>query len=80
MAYEQREGCGTLFKNRNYEEGGNKPYYRGDILINGTTMEIAAWVKEGKNGKFLSLKATPKEEQRREYEPAPEEGNSDVPF
>ena len=37
------------------------PGYRGDIMLNGVVYEIAAWVKEGKNGKFFSLSGKPKE-------------------
>ena len=48
MAYEMREGSGSLFKN---DKDGNekRPDYRGDALINGEVLEIAAWIKEGKN-------------------------------
>lgn len=61
MAYEKKEGYGALFKNteRNTDR---HPEYRGDILIDGTEYWLAGWIKEGKNGKFFSLKATPKTE------------------
>jgi hypothetical protein len=60
MAYEMREGSGSLFKN---DKDGNekRPDYRGDALINGEVLEISAWIKEGKNGKFMSLSFKPKE-------------------
>ena len=70
MAYEHREGSGSLFKNGKKEEGSSQPDYRGDAMVNGTVMEIAAWIKEGKNGgKFMSLSIKPKEEREA---PAPE--------
>jgi hypothetical protein len=60
MAYEMREGSGSLFKN---DKDGNemRPDYRGDALINGQVLEVAAWIKEGKKGKFMSLSFKPKE-------------------
>lgn len=60
MAYEPRDMSGNLFKN---DKGGNdkRPDYRGDICINGEVYELAAWIKEGNKGKFMSLSAKPKE-------------------
>lgn len=54
MAYEQKEGGGTLFKNT--QKQGSQPDWRGDCLINGKKMKIAAWEKQGSKGMFLSLK------------------------
>ena len=54
MAYESRDGFGAIFKN---DKKGNEkaPDYRGDAMLGGSMVEIAGWLKEGKNGKFLSL-------------------------
>ena len=52
--YTQKEGQGSLFKNT-YKEAAAQPDYTGSVLINGKEMRLAAWVKEGKNGKFFSL-------------------------
>jgi uncharacterized protein (DUF736 family) len=69
MAWEHKEGSGALFKNGKKEKDSH-PDYRGDAMVNGTLMEIAAWIKEGKNGgKFMSLSIKPKEEREA---PAPE--------
>ena len=59
MAYEQKDGSGALFRN---DKRGNEraPDYRGDANVNGELVEIAAWIKEGKNGKFMSLSFKPK--------------------
>ena len=54
MAYEHKDGSGTLF--RNDQKSGNQPDYRGGCCINGRQLEMAAWIKEGKSGKFLSFK------------------------
>ena len=54
MAFEQRDMSGILFEN---DKGDNdkRPDYRGTITMGGTQYELAAWFKQGKNGKFLSL-------------------------
>jgi hypothetical protein len=84
MAYEQRDNSGALFKN---DKGDNekRPDYKGDAMINGAAFEIGAWLREGKNGKFLSLSFKPKE--GRVVEPpaktAPKtvaDMDSDIPF
>lgn len=52
--FEQRNNSGALFKNKN-KKNDNHPDYTGNAIINGKEMQISAWVKEGKNVKFLSL-------------------------
>lgn len=56
MAFEQKEGQGSLFKN---EKGNDRqPDYRGRIMIGGTVYEIAAWERTSRNGaSYLSLQA-----------------------
>jgi len=56
MSYEHKNGNGSLFKNVN-KSSDNQPDYSGTIkLQDGTSQQIAAWVKEGAKGKFFSLK------------------------
>ena len=51
---ETKNNSGVLFTND--QKGNDKaPAYKGKVNVNGKEMEIAAWVKEGKNGKYLSL-------------------------
>jgi hypothetical protein len=45
---------GVLFKN-DRKETDNHPDYTGKIDIDGTEYYLSAWIKEGKNGKFMSL-------------------------
>lgn len=58
--YTPRELSGSLFKN-DKGDNPNRPDYRGDICINGQVYSLSAWIKEGQRGKFMSIKATPKE-------------------
>jgi uncharacterized protein (DUF736 family) len=45
---------GALFTN---DQKGNEkaPNYKGKLNVNGKDYEIAAWVRQGKSGSFLSL-------------------------
>ena len=85
MAYEHREGSGSLFKNKSKNQE-NQPDYRGDFMLNGELHEIAAWVKEGSKGKFFSLSVKPKQEQgggqrKPKQQPQPQDDDEDeIPF
>lgn len=60
--YTQKEGAGTLFKNR-YKEKDSQPDERGDAMIGGILYEVAAWIKTDRNGnQFRSLNIQPKRE------------------
>ncbi len=61
MAYEQREGSGALFKN-DKDGTESRPDYKGDIRIGGKEYWLSSWIKEGKNGKFMSIQATAKDQ------------------
>lgn len=55
------DNSGALFKN---DKEGHPTWadYKGQITINGVEYWLSAWIKEGKNGKFMSLSAKPKDE------------------
>jgi hypothetical protein len=55
-----RDNSGYLFKN-DRKETGNHPDYRGNIKVDGKEYWISAWIKEGKNGKFMGLAVSPRE-------------------
>jgi hypothetical protein len=61
MAYELKDGQGSLFKN-DRKESENHPDYRGEINVDGQLYWLSAWIKEGKKGKFMSLSAKPKDD------------------
>lgn len=82
MAYELKDGQGSLFKN---DKGDNakRPDYRGSVKIGGVEYELAAWIREGQKGKYMSLSAKPKGERpmpKRDDDPVPQDPNDDIPF
>jgi hypothetical protein len=60
MSYQLKEGQGSLFKNVN-KKAPAQPDWTGNVMINGQEMRVAAWVKEGKGGKFFSLQVSENE-------------------
>ncbi len=59
----QRENSGILFKN-DRKASQRHPDYKGNATIGGEEFYLSAWVKQGRNGKFLSLSFTSKTDQR----------------
>lgn len=57
---------GVLFKNESENE--KAPAYKGKINVDGKDYELAAWIREGKKGKFMSLKV--QEPRQKKPEPA----------
>lgn len=60
--YEQKDNSGTLSRN-DRKTTPNQPDHKGSIMIEGKDYWLSAWVKEGPNGRFFSLAATPKDQQ-----------------
>lgn len=55
MAYQPREGAGSLFKN------DKAPNLRGTILLGGVLYELSGWTKEKDGGeKWISIAGRPK--------------------
>jgi hypothetical protein len=79
MAYELKDGQGSLFVN---DKGANdkRPDRRGEINIGGTIYKLSGWLKEGKGGKWLSLKAEPKDAAPKAQPSRGEADESDLPF
>lgn len=54
MAFELKNGQGTIFKNQ-YKESERHPDYKGEFKTpDGQLLEIALWVKDGRKGKYMS--------------------------
>jgi hypothetical protein len=71
---------GVLFKNDRRDKDTH-PHYKGSCEINGEEMWLSAWVKQGKNGSFMSLSFTPKEQPKpkEDFNPA-QDFDDDIPF
>jgi len=88
---EQRDNAGALFKNAK-KESDSHPDYRGPCVVNGTELEVSAWLKTSKSGtKYMSLSFKPpfkKSKQAGDDDTAPrsapkgkfDDMDDDVPF
>jgi hypothetical protein len=77
--YTMQEGQFTLFKNN--KTTNNAPEYTGEIMVNGKKMRLAAWVKEGKSGKFFSGKMSePLEKPSSRDQENGNDNSNDLPF
>ena len=56
MAYEQKEGDVSLFKNDKKQPGSNQPDMRGTALLNGQKLKLSLWTKGEGDRKFLAGK------------------------
>lgn len=83
MSYENKPWTGTLFKN-DYKQNEKHPDYKGKfyVALDGQVVEfeLAAWVRESKNGKkYMSVKAGEKRQPREHAKVEPDFDDS-VPF
>ena len=65
MAFQHKEGWGSLTKNPQHEDGDNRPEFKGDGMVNGVVCNIAVWPgKPDKNGELrYSVKVETKKQQ-----------------
>ena len=62
MPWEHKPGQFALFKNQE-KKSEKAPDYRGNGMnLDGQMIEVAAWLKDGKNGKFMSCQIKPQGE------------------
>jgi hypothetical protein len=84
MAYEQRDMSGSLFKNKDKEDGDNRPNAKGSCMIEGVEFWVDAWTKRDKNGNpWQSLSFTRKEQKAaapRQRRPVSAHESEDAPF
>jgi hypothetical protein len=79
MAYEAKPNTGSLFKN-DRKEVDRQPDYTGTWKdSDGKEWQLAAWIKEGKKGKYMSLSASEKRTQTTTNS-TEGSGSSDLPF
>ena len=62
MDANRKDNSGVLFSNDKREKE-TSPHYKGNITVAGVDYWLSAWVKEGKNGKFMGLAVNPKDAQ-----------------
>lgn len=61
MAYEQKEGQGSLFV-ADQQGNPNRPNYNGSILINGQRYWISGWLKTSQGGQqYISISVQPQQ-------------------
>jgi len=82
--YEQRDNNGSLFKNEK-KTAEKHPDYKGSAMVDGVEYWLSAWVKTGKNGKFMSLSLEKKDSnassnKSRSSREEPADDDSDMPF
>lgn len=77
---QKRDNSGVLFKNDKKEQEKH-PDYKGSIMVDGTEYWLSAWIKEGKNGKFMGLAVSPRDAQPPASKPLPKNLDDDlIPF
>lgn len=77
---EKRDNSGVLFKS-DKKDNERAPEYKGNIMVDGNEYWISAWIKEGKNGKFLGLAVSPRDAQPPANKPLPKNLDDDlIPF
>jgi len=70
MNYEKKEGDITIFKNKE-KKNEKSPDYWGKLYLNSEDLKVALWVRDGKNGKFMSGTVTLPDGKRAVIESAP---------
>jgi hypothetical protein len=76
--YQQKDGSGILFKNTKGTKD-TSPAYTGSITVKGVKYSLAAWIKEGKKGKFMSLAIKPWDDTYQKQAPKPKPTFSEPP-
>lgn len=61
MAYEQKEGQGSMFVN-DQQGNPNRPNYKGSIMINGQMYWVSGWLKTSQGGQqYISISVQPQQ-------------------
>lgn len=76
---ENKLNTGAIFKNTN-KKADNHPDYKGKVNVNGKEMEVALWVKQGKNGSFFSASFSEPYVAQEERRPIGDSIDDDLPF
>ena len=82
MSEKKSGNDGALFINDNKESGDKRPYFTGNITVDGVKYSLAGWKNVSANDvKYISLKLS-EWRTKSEEKPAPkqEEFDDDIPF
>jgi uncharacterized protein (DUF736 family) len=82
MSNYDNTNSGVLFKN---DKKGNEkaPDYKGKVNIEGKEKDIAGWIREGKSGKFISIKISEMMKKDNVFDNKPKsvfDNKTDLPF
>jgi uncharacterized protein (DUF736 family) len=82
MSNYDNTNSGVLFKN---DKKGNEkaPDYKGKVNIEGKDKDIAGWIREGKSGKFISIKISDMMKKDNVFDNKPKsvfDNKTDLPF
>lgn len=69
---EQRDMSGSMSRNKEKEAGSNWPDYKGKVVVNGKKYWLSGWVKDGQDGKWISLSVTDPGKQTKRSEKPPQ--------
>ena len=75
----QNDNSGALFKN-DRKDSPKQPDYKGSAQIDGRDYWLSAWIKQGKQQKFMSLAFTLKDVERSSRDTGQREQRDDIPF
>lgn len=75
----QNKDNGVLFKN-DKKTKDNQPDYTGEANVDGVEYRMAAWIKQGQKGKFMSIAFTLKDEAGRQANPVDSDIDDEIPF
>jgi hypothetical protein len=86
-----QDNTAVLFKNPNYTPENNQPYYKGEVVMDGTQRNLSMWIREASGDgkmeagtKFLSGKLDdwqPKQQKpKQDYQPTQSYSSQDIPF
>lgn len=80
MSYD-KTNRGVLFNAKDRKTSDKSPDYTGTINVTGQEYRLAAWIKQGKKGKFMSLSVTtPDEKYSKKEATADPDFDDDLPF
>jgi hypothetical protein len=76
---DQKRDGGVLFPN-DRRENERQPTHRGSITIAGAEYYLNGWIREGRNGKFLSLSVQPKTATTQQTDKPKPKAPAEAPF